>query len=92
MATYTRNNPNQLTNRNPNPMKPKTLEDALFETGAPDEIILLAMIEACLQDDARSLKGSWRNDPFASLLLWIKTQQGADFWHQIDKHYFIRTP
>lgn len=70
--------------------KKKTLEDALFLTGAPDEIILLAMIEAHLQDDATCLKAHFTNEPFSGLMLWSQTQQGIDFWDQINNHYLIR--
>lgn len=72
---------------------PMTLEDALFETGAPDEIILLAMIEACLQNDDKSIQIKYTGaHPFCAIMFWNQTQQEDEFWFQIDKHYFIRTP
>lgn len=70
-------------------MKTKTLEDALFDTGAPDEIILLAMIEALLQGrDVSILK--YDLEPFNYAMNWDKTQQGWRLWMGINSNYRIR--
>lgn len=71
------------------PMKTKTLEDALFDTGAPDEIILLAMIEAFKQGlDVSKL--DYCKIPFNMALIWNNTQQRWDFWSGISSNYQIR--
>ena len=70
-------------------MKKKTLEDALFDTGAPDEIILLAMIEALLQgNDVSILK--YYSEPFNRAMNWRGTQQGWELWMGINSNYRIR--
>lgn len=73
-------------------MKPKTLEDALFETGAPDEIILLAMIECIKQGkEGRISINPINNMPLCSMMRWDLTEQGLDFWGSINELYQIRT-
>ena len=70
-------------------MKTKTLEDALFDTGAPDEIILLAMVEAFKQNyNIRKFK--YGIEPFCSSFDWSNAQQGFNFWELINELYRIR--
>lgn len=70
-------------------MKKKTLEDALFDTGAPDEIILLAMVEMYKQN-VYTLNYDYRKRPFMGLIYWAVTEQGHDFWSKINCNYRIR--
>lgn len=70
-------------------MKKKTLEDALFDTGAPDEIILLAMVEMYLQDKDYS-DAPYYPSPFSGMLSWERSQQGVSFWNCIDQLYHNR--
>lgn len=70
-------------------MKTKTFEDALFDTGAPDEIILLAMVEADKQGfNFHYFK--YLDEPFASTFDWSYSQQGFGFWDNINQLYQIR--
>lgn len=70
-------------------MKKKTLEDDLFDTGAPDEIILLAMVEMDLQNK-NYLNDPYYYRPFAGMLNWGVSQQNYSFWNAIDELYRIR--
>lgn len=70
-------------------MKKKTLEDALFDTGAPDEIILLAMVEMEKQG-LNNLNSIYYEEPFSLMFRWLDSEQGSLFWDNINNLYQIR--